>query len=507
MTLRPQGLPQNLSSWVPLIIHCSCLFLVLLVLVSPSPFPYGPSLIKITSASVNTTQAPSAGPPSNFTSSGVNITLSNVSVAEVKPSVLSKRRLVKHVIREAAPASAGNGTTPVNSSAPPPGNTPAVEPTPADAAASTPTSVARPAPSNTNAFQTTTTSTSSGTTRIKLSIGPLGSCFWSSAGIRQCTGATLDPHFNLSALTLGTQNTISISGLPDSMGGSTRSNILLAAVIVLLITTSLAAVPCLASQWPDSFGFLLEPGSAESAYRSLRKFSIWALAVIFVLLMGAAVSLRFTYSSAVTAFNAVNQHSPLPTALTEDGDGVNVGLQAQTGNSFGLLWIASFGLAFLFWMERRRAAQAEAVALARLQLDAEEARRNKRTEATKQAPADKLSTDVNASPGDGHREAQSKAGPRSWVHSKAESISSSVGIDAQRKPHLRRKQEHDSWSAIGRPMPSKLAPDTKPLEDTIRLDASPSLRHQVIALQPVPGRRFDPPQYSSEVGAETKLYF
>ncbi|CAD6888338.1 unnamed protein product [Tilletia controversa] len=371
---------------IPALFHIAALALLLLVLVSPTPLPFGPSLIKIVPVSLNVSQT--AAPTSSASFPGVNITLSNNTVAQVKPRALHHRRMRRVVLRRdglvgTVGANATSSDQP-NPSGPPP-SSPASEPSPTPASQTStvaPTLTTPTAPTTTNANSTPSgtaspseTAVPSGTSSIKMNFGPLGACFWSADGVRDCSSPSLNPTYNLTALKSATQGSISTAGLPGSLSGSTRSAILLASVIVLLISCVLAVLPIVATLNPDTFGAVLDAAPYEQHFRTAKSLMAWALALICVLLVGAAVSLRFTLNSAVNAFNAANQKISLPPSLTDGSQATNVGLHAQIGNSFGFLWIVSFYLGIMFWVERRRARQAEAIAQARTQIEAAEARR------------------------------------------------------------------------------------------------------------------------------------
>ncbi|KAE8243918.1 hypothetical protein A4X13_0g6891 [Tilletia indica] len=377
----------QIVSVLPAVCHITALFLLLLVLVSPTPLPFGPSLIKIVPVSLNASQV--ALPTSSISFPGVNVTLSNTTVAQVHPRAVRRRHhgMRKVVVRRDGPlgtvgTNATSSEQPTPSGVPSSPEAPSASPVPTTVPASqSPTTSATPNATSTNSTPPATASPSqssvpSGTSSIKMFFGPLGSCFWSQDGIRDCSPASLNPKYNVTALISATQGSISTAALPESLSGSTRSAILLAGVIVLTISSALALVPILATLHPDQFGAVLDAGPLEQNFRTAKSLMVWALGIMAVLLVGASVSLRFTLNGAINAFNAANQQVALSPSLTDGGKATNVGLHAQTGNSFGFLWITSFFLGTLFWVERRRARQAEAIAQARTQIDAEEARRS-----------------------------------------------------------------------------------------------------------------------------------
>ncbi|KAK0520529.1 hypothetical protein OC834_007005 [Tilletia horrida] len=526
---------------MPAVCHVSALFLLTLVLLSPAPLPFGPSLVKITATSINASQPPgpsgSTAPNATATSfPGVNITLSNSSVVQVKPRSSSRLHMRRVVIRDGpdpppgvnvttalteapqAPPSSSSSSPPPSSSSSSPPPPPPPPPPAASSTASQPTSPptssqsSAPAALPTNKTPPATATAAAqqaplqtGTSNIQMTFGPLGSCYWSAGGIRECTSASLNPQFNLTSLSADTQGAISSAGLPGSLSGSTRSTILLAAVIVLAVTSALAILPILATLYPDKLGSVTEPGPVEQALRTAKRLSIWALAVIGVLLLGTTVSLRFTLNSSINSFNTANQRATLPPALTANGKASGVGLRAQAGNSFGLLWIVCFYLSILVWVERRRAKQVEAVAQARLQMDAEEARRaNKAVKAdalqTKEELTDRDDESVKEKGSRPHR-GDEKSQQRYWGHRNRDSISSSIDGRTVFSEGMRRKRpaypvqyDRGYGAEVSRPARTVLPYEGRPCEEVERAE-SPSLRHQWIALHPVPGRKQDLPLY------------
>ncbi|KAL9935310.1 hypothetical protein V8E36_005658 [Tilletia maclaganii] len=488
----------QVSSLLPTICHFAALAIVLLVLISPSPLPFGPSLVKITSASLNTSSLlPSAGSSNTSVFPGVNITLSNASTVQVKPRAAFKHLKLQRVVLRDTPAplssndTASPATAPSSTSTVVPPPTSTLLPTPSaslnQANASLPTASA-PLNTSSNATQSPMPSAF---TSIKMNIGPLGACIWTAQGTRDCSSPKLDALYNLTALRSATEGSISTAGLPGSLSGKTRSTILLSTLIVLIFTSALSIAPVLANVYPDKLSCILEPGPAEKNFRTAKRLLLWALAVSAVLFFGATVSLRFTFNSAVNAFNAANAKAALPPSLTDGGKATNAGLCAQTGNSFGLLWIAGALISFLVWLERRRMRQADALAQARDQVDAEEQRRTKR-QAAKNEAEDRAQDWME-------ERAADFRGRGRWHHAKRESISSSVDGEAVTHPKIRRKKvDYADQCAEGVTKPAKtvLPANDRMCEDVERTE-SPQLRHQWMTLQPAPtpGRKQDLPLY------------
>lgn len=210
---------------------------------------------------------------------------------------------------------------------------------------------------------------------IELKLSPLGSCFRTWSGARSCMPASLRPTYDSSHLAIKALGGYDTKGLPSTLK---TTPILLVVVVSLLGVLSLSsALGASLRVWPGAaFGQpLLQGGAAQRAWAGTQRVALWLRLGVALLLLGTAVSMRLVVSKAAYAFNASNAARALntayltPEAMALPGAGQQVGLQAVTGQAFGLLWASVVLLLVEFWWERRRLRMEQAIAIARADLE------------------------------------------------------------------------------------------------------------------------------------------
>ncbi|PWN41752.1 hypothetical protein IE81DRAFT_158565 [Ceraceosorus guamensis] len=382
----------NLGLLIPAMLQLSSLIIVLLILISPAPFNHSSiSLLRI--EPFNNTNSSSVGDSaansktrqsstvysmslntSNTTSAPVPISTSNSSDAQTSVPIAS--------ITTDAPKSASITAAP----------------TPGQASNARPTDMVSEAvqESNENVKAASTNSSASNIvhrredmtkrpfgvlnstqpyiqpsslSKIRVILGPLGSCTIDADGNRRCSKALLLPAFNTVSLAADQIGEYDLRSLPSTI--KAIPIILLVVLVIFIFSFALALPPLLAAFFPAKFGFLMQAGPRERALRRAQKCVLWAIMCSWVLLAASGISLRVTFSSARTAFNASNIERSLPLTSTKDATYSDVGLQAELGNAFTLTWATLGLLAVHMLMERRRMKRAEAVAQARADVEAQ----------------------------------------------------------------------------------------------------------------------------------------
>lgn len=176
----------------------------------------------------------------------------------------------------------------------------------------------------------TAATTQNNNSTLLLRIGPLGSCFRTSDNVETCTSAKLNSKYDFTLLQGAGFIT---SGLPSGM--STYPLVLLILVIFLTLKVAFDATVTFLpeNQLPYSFSSLSSGWQIGSN---------WLVSGATIVLAVATGIQRTKMSTAVKNFNTANQ------TFTMD----SIPLFAETGTSFGFVWIATILLAAVFFCKR-----------------------------------------------------------------------------------------------------------------------------------------------------------
>lgn len=268
--------------------------------------------------------------------------------------------------------------------------------------------------------------------RIRLYYGLLGSCYDSpvNGDEPQCTGPSLRPSFNASALALlnmtqigvnpikasnSTQNGTSsgkqvelvVEGLPTTM--KITPSLFLSILLIVIVTLPGTLLPVIQAQLAPEFAFKAKFFVSTTNDSSNGKRSLfvqrWCNLLLFaaaLLLVGTVIELRIEMNKVIGSFNTPNADralptsalldalsNPLPAYVTDHRQSSTI-LRASAGNAFPLCYLSIALVFILFWLRRRQLRAHTAVSQARSDLEAQYGRdalaANSRTDTVPKSP-------------------------------------------------------------------------------------------------------------------------
>lgn len=149
-----------------------------------------------------------------------------------------------------------------------------------------------------------------------------------------------------------------MSSPPDRL--PTTPVLLLVVLVISILTLGINTLITLTKLIPSNptISTFLEAGPRNRGLATMRKYSVYASTISWLILLCSIVSMRIYSNKAANSFNASNSNKALPSNLVTSDDGqtntTNVlGLKAKVGAGFTMLWISMALMSLLLFLERR----------------------------------------------------------------------------------------------------------------------------------------------------------
>ena len=335
MTTPRRALP--VLAIVCLAFEGAALLLLTLALTSPAPLDSGSLALLVV--------RPGSALPANGTAASSSLNTSTVVVTSM-PNTTAGSILTAYPSMEPIPPPANTATATTTTAA----LASRAEPIAATAVMQH-ERLPSPVPSASSVVNTTIAAS-----KLLLRLGPLGSCFRTEENVRTCTPARLTSHYDYTRLQAAGMTT---DGLPEGMSSYP---LLLLLVIVALLIKTVAGIAVIAA--PTR----LVPASASSVTSAWQVGANWVVCGVAILVCIATGVKRSSLSGSADSFNTAN--------AANKSIGGGIPLVAETGTSFGIIWISAGLLFTAFFVKRVGIKKQTAIERARGQFEIENAARN-----------------------------------------------------------------------------------------------------------------------------------